>query len=146
MKIKILFKASLLLFLFAGTLLGQDAKADYKSQLDSLTLIKEQLSAETAKLKAELDSLQNYLTSFDTKLHLKKRELMVLRYGKKNGENIAAGKVWKGMTEQMLRDSWGEPDKIEKNVEKWGVFTQWFYGKITYFFRDGKLTDWEETK
>ncbi len=146
MKMKLFITTFFLFVSVAGNIFGQDAKTNYKSQLDSLTAMKEQLSAETAKLKAELDSLQNYLASFDDKLHLKKRELMVLRYGRKNGENIAAGKVWKGMTEQMLRDSWGEPDKIEKNVEKWGVFTQWYYGKITYFFRDGKLTDWEETK
>ncbi|NOX17904.1 MAG: hypothetical protein GXO87_06445 [Chlorobi bacterium] len=146
MKIRTFLSALSFVLLFAGAAFGQDAKTNYKLQLDSLTSAKEQLSAETAKLKAELDSLQNYLASFDDRLNLKKQELMLLRYGKKTGGNIAAGKVWKGMTEQMLRDSWGEPDKIDKNVEKWGVFTQWSYGKITYFFRDGKLTDWEEKK
>ncbi len=48
------------------------------------------------------------------------------------------------MTERMLKDSWGEPDKIDKNMEKWGVFTQWYYGNITYFFKNGKLIAWEE--
>ncbi len=48
------------------------------------------------------------------------------------------------MTDEMVRDSWGKPDKIDKNVERWGVFTQWYYGNVTFFFRDGKLTEWDE--
>ena len=50
------------------------------------------------------------------------------------------------MTENMLNDSWGKPDKIDVNKEKWGVFSQWYYGNITYFFRDGSMIDWEEKK
>jgi len=48
------------------------------------------------------------------------------------------------MTDEMVRDGWGDPDRIDRNVEKWEVFEQWNYGNITFFFRDGKLTDWEE--
>ena len=44
----------------------------------------------------------------------------------------------------MVRDGWGKTDQINNNVERWGTFTQWSYGNITFFFRDGNLTDWEE--
>ncbi len=47
------------------------------------------------------------------------------------------------MTDEMVRDGWGEPDRVDKNVEAWGTFTQWNYGDVTFFFKDGKLTDWE---
>ncbi len=72
------------------------------------------------------------------------RELYVLKYGKEIGNRIAYKRIWMGMTDKMVRDGWGEPDKIDRNVEKWGVFEQWFYGNITFFFKDGKLTDWDE--
>ena len=48
------------------------------------------------------------------------------------------------MTEKMLKDSWSEPDRKTRNKKKWGLFTQWYYGTITYFFKNGVLTDWEE--
>ena len=51
------------------------------------------------------------------------------------------------MTEEMLIDSWGEPDKVNVDKFDYGTFSQYFYGDITYFFdRDGKLIDWEEGK
>ena len=73
-----------------------------------------------------------------------KEELIKIKYGKKNGVRVASGMVWKSMTEEMLRDSWGEPDRIDSNKQSYGIFNQWYYGEITYFFRDGKLIDWEE--
>ena len=48
------------------------------------------------------------------------------------------------MTDEMVSDGWGDPDRIDRNVKKWGVFEQWNYGNITFFFRDAKFTDWEE--
>ncbi|MCF8266381.1 MAG: hypothetical protein K9I99_17935, partial [Melioribacteraceae bacterium] len=73
-----------------------------------------------------------------------KEEILVLKYGQEYGMRVSMGRVWKGMSENMMRDSWGEPDKIDKNKEKWGVFSQWYYGEIVYFFKDGKLTEWEQ--
>ena len=67
------------------------------------------------------------------------------KFGKEKANRIINKQIWKGMTEKMLRASWGTPDKIDKNVEKWGVFTQWYFGDVTFFFKNGKLTDWEET-
>lgn len=143
------FKTKIIKYLFLISILYSQisfGQVNYQTEKDSLLQIKITLDKEMLTLKAELDSLKNYLASFDEKLNLKKTELMVLRYGKKFGTQVASGQIWKGMTEWMLKDSWGEPDKIKKNVEKWGVFTQWSYGDITYFFRDGTLTDWEEKK
>jgi hypothetical protein len=140
---------SLILLVFylvveSSLIYGQETKSDINNTKDSLITLKNSLQGEMKKLKYELDSLKKSLASFDDKISLKRQELMILRYGKENGERISKGQVWKGMTDRMLRDSYGEPDKIDKNVEKWGVFTQWYYGDITFFFRDGVLTDWEE--
>jgi hypothetical protein len=66
-----------------------------------------------------------------------------LKYGEEIGNKIAYKQIWTGMTDEMVMESWGEPDRVDKNVEEWGTFTQWFYGNVTFFFKDGKLTDWE---
>jgi hypothetical protein len=135
----------IMLFIF-GSLSAQSkiSPADYKSELDSLQNLKSELTEQKLKLKNEVESLSGKVTELERKLTLAKRDLYITKYGKEAGENVALGRVWIGMTEEMLRDSWGKPDKIEKNVENWGVFTQWYYGDVTYFFRDGRLTEGEE--
>jgi len=50
------------------------------------------------------------------------------------------------MTEQMLQDGWGKADTVNANSYKWGIYTQWIYGDITLFFKNGKLFEWEEKK
>ena len=121
-------------------------KQQFKVQRDSLVNLKNNLTAVNKKMRSEIDSLKSYSSKLDDKIKHAKYELYVLKYGKKNGTRVYAGKVWKGMTDKMLRDSWGKPDKIHKDVYKWGVFTQWYYGNITYFFKNHKLTDWEQKK
>lgn len=121
-------------------------KRNYEVNLDSLQSMKKELFLLKQKLRLSIDSLSEYLENLKQQLKNEQRELIILKYGEEDGGRVANGQVWKGMSEDMLKDSWGTPDKIDKNVEKWGVFTQWYYGNVTFFFRDGKLTDWEEIK
>ena len=51
--------------------------------------------------------------------------------------------IFKLTANARVLDSWGEPDRVDKNVEAWGTFAQWYYGEVTFFFKDGNLTDWE---
>ncbi len=143
-------KPIFLLLLFSAALFAQQkpvmSRSEYNSKLDSLTGLKEKLTAERDAIKKQIDSLTKKSADLDSDLKTALRTVYIKRYGKKIGNRIINKQVWKGMTEKMLRDSWGKPDKITKNQEKWGLFTQWYYGKITFFFRDGKLTDWEEQK
>lgn len=144
---KILFL--LLGLFFISTLLNAQTRINsnqYNSKKDSLIQLKSTLALQKDKLNSEIEGLNSQIEKLDDSLKTELRSLYILKYGKKIGTNIAFGKIWKGMTEDMLRDSWGKPDKIKKNVEKWGTFTQWYYGKITYFFKNGKMTDWEEKK
>lgn len=141
----------LLLFFSSSLLTGQTAlsKSAYNSSLDSLINKKKLLKKELIELKAQLDSLKIEKENLDELIAQAEHEIEMLyvkKFGKKYGPRVYHKQIWKGMTEEMLRAGWGKPDKIDKNVEKWGVFTQWYYGKITFFFRDGKLIDWEEEK
>ncbi len=114
--------------------------------IDSLTVKKKQLLIEKKILQHNVDSLQVILVDLEEKSVSSRMKQLVRKYGRKNGMRVARGQVWKGMSEKMLEDSWGKPDKIDKNKEKWGTFSQWYYGDITYFFKDGIMTDWEEKK
>ncbi len=128
-------------------------KRSYNAEKDSLTSLKQNLILENKILKNRVDSLKGVSASLDknlqkaqTELRLIKRKFYVKKYGHQTADRLLNGQIWKGMTEDMVRESWGKPDKINKNVYKWGVYTQWYYGDITYFFKNGKLFDWQEKK
>ncbi len=123
---------------------AQMTEEEYNSKMESLTLQKKELIREIDTLKTEIDSLQKRIPELEQEVLTAYRELYVLKYGKEIGYRIAYKRIWKGMTDEMVRDGWGKPDRIEKNIEAWGVFTQWIYGDVIFFFQDGKLTDWDE--
>ena len=120
------------------------SRAVYKTQKAEMERQIDFLSKKEKDLRNEIDSLNNFSIVLDGVIRECLLELYIVKYGEENGVLVSQGRVWKGMSEEMLRDSWGEPDKIKKNVEDWGTFTQWYYGDITYFFRDGEMIDWEE--
>ncbi len=135
---------AILIIFISLTTFAQMTEEEYKFKMDSLALQKKKLVREIEKLKTEIDSLRNHIPELEQEIITANRELYVIKYGEEIGQRIASKQIWKGMSDDMVRDGWGEPDKINRNVEKWGVFEQWNYGSIIFFFRDGKLTDWEE--
>lgn len=123
----------------------------FQSEKDSLLLLKNSLNVRNTNLQSEIDSLTAYLTDLNKKLDTNQNELAVLKkkfyikkYGKEDGVRIALGRIWKGMTLEMLEEEWGKPDKTHTDKHPWGIFTQLYYGDITYFFKNSVLTDWEE--
>ena len=44
------------------------------------------------------------------------------------------------MTKEMVRESWGDPDDINRTIGSFGVHEQWCYGYQYLYFEDGKLT------
>ena len=133
------------LFIFISlSTFAQMTEDEYNSKRESLTLQKKGLIREIDALKIEIEIFQNRIPELEQEIITSFRELYVLKYGEEIGRRVAYKQIWNGMTDEMVRDGWGDPDRIDRNVEKWGVFEQWNYGNITFFFRDGKLTDWEE--
>jgi len=115
-----------------------------QTQHDSLTAYKDHLKRFIESLKKELDTLTKHRDYLDEKIKLAYEKTYIKKYGKEHGPMVAEGRIWKGMTESMLRDSWGKPDKTNTDKFKYGVFTQYEYGDITFFFRDKVLIDWED--
>ena len=76
------------------------------------------------------------------KAELQKRKAsLIQKYGHTNGTLISEGKVRIGMTKEMCRESWGEPEDINKTTSSYGTHEQWVYGYGSYlYFENGKLT------
>ncbi|AWB24804.1 DUF2845 domain-containing protein [Methylobacterium currus] len=60
----------------------------------------------------------------------RRRDDLLTKYGDEAiVDRIVAAKMWQGMTAEMLRDSWGEPDDIGSDVYKTRTTETWKYGR-----------------
>lgn len=130
--------------IFFSNIVAQTTVEEYELEKASLSERKIELQGEISDLKSEIDKMHNLITELEQEVTTAYRELYVLKYGEEFGQRVAYNQVWKGMSEEMMDDSWGEPDSVDSNVQSYGVFNQWYYGDVTFFFRDGKLFDWDE--
>jgi hypothetical protein len=72
---------------------------------------------------------------------------LIKKYGSEIAKKILAEKIWLGMTDEMAKESWGNPKDINRSVYTWGVHEQWVYESSTYlYFENGKLTSWQDQK
>lgn len=133
------------LFVFCNFHLhSQITTDDYRLENEILLTKKSELQKEISELTSEIDSLKYLIPETEQEIKECFRELYTMKYGNELGQRVAYSQIWRGMTENMTKDSWGEPDKVEKNVKSYGMFTQWYYGDVIFFFRDGNLIDWED--
>ena len=76
------------------------------------------------------------------------RTLSVLqaRYGNNIGIKVYSGKIWRGMTADMVYDSWGDPIRINE-VKKRGITMQeWIYNNTWLYLENGILLEWGPTR
>ncbi len=73
-------------------------------------------------------------------------EALVDKYGADIGKRLFQHKVWKGITSDMARDSWGKPVQINHMYVDQSVEEEWIYSKKYLYFRDGILVDWGPVK
>jgi hypothetical protein len=64
------------------------------------------------------------------------------KYGSRMGDRIFEGKIWKGMTAEMVKDSWGSPRKINRIISGTGVREEWQYHDTWLYIQDDILTQW----
>jgi hypothetical protein len=50
------------------------------------------------------------------------------------------------MTNEQVKLSWGEPDRINRSVGSWGVSEQWVYQDRYLYFKNGILTSYQVTE
>jgi hypothetical protein len=68
------------------------------------------------------------------------------KYGDDIGKRLYQHKVWKGVSSDMARDSWGKPKQINRMYVDQSVEEEWIYSKKYLYFRDGVLIDWGPVK
>lgn len=68
------------------------------------------------------------------------------KYGADLGLRLYQHKVWKGITSDMARDSWGKPKQINRMYVDTSVDEEWIYSRSYLYFRDGVLIEWGPVK
>ncbi len=68
------------------------------------------------------------------------------KYGADLGLKLYQHKVWKGITSDMARDSWGKPKQINRMYVDSSVDEEWIYSRSYLYFRDGVLIEWGPVK
>jgi hypothetical protein len=64
------------------------------------------------------------------------------KYGTNMAARLIAGKIWKGMTSDMVRDSWGSPVKINRVIETNVIKEEWIFSNSWLFFENDVLSQW----
>lgn len=68
------------------------------------------------------------------------------KYGQAMAARIYAGKIWKGMNSEMVRDSWGTPEKTNRVVSGNTIKEEWIYRSTWLYFENNTLLGWGPVK
>ncbi len=68
------------------------------------------------------------------------------KYGTSVAARINSGKIWKGMNGEMVRDSWGNPEKISRVISNNTVEEEWTYKSTILYFQNNRLAEWGAKK
>ncbi len=68
------------------------------------------------------------------------------KYGASMASKLMAGKIWKGMNTEMVNDSWGTAQKINRVISGNIVKEEWIYRNTWLYFENDVLVDWGPVK
>jgi len=68
------------------------------------------------------------------------------KYGSNMAAKMIAGKVWKGMSAEMVRDSWGKPLKINRVITSNTIKEEWIYKSSWLYLENDILYSWGPIK
>jgi|688.fasta_scaffold658442_2 hypothetical protein len=94
--------------------------------------------------KDYLDFRKKYVPIIKPLTPEERKVQIIKKYGAVIGLKIFNQRIWLGMTSAMALASWGEPNKVNRTVGKWGVNEQWVYDDTYLYFENGKLTSWQD--
>jgi hypothetical protein len=73
-------------------------------------------------------------------------EILVEKYGLESAKALYNHKIWKGISHNMVRDSWGKPLEIRRTINSSRVTEEWIYKKHKLVFIDDVLSQWGPVK
>ncbi len=68
------------------------------------------------------------------------------KYGSTLALKLFAGKIWKGMDTDMVKDSWGTAEKVNRSVSGNTVKEEWIYRNTWLYFENNVLREWGPVK
>lgn len=68
------------------------------------------------------------------------------KYGSTMAARLMAGKIWKGMNSEMVKDSWGSPMKINRVINDNVIKEEWIFRSTWLYFENNSLRDWGPVK
>jgi hypothetical protein len=68
------------------------------------------------------------------------------KYGSNMAARLMAGKIWKGMNSEMVNDSWGTAQKINRVISGNVIKEEWIYRNTWLYFENNILVDWGPVK
>jgi hypothetical protein len=64
------------------------------------------------------------------------------KYGSTMAARLNAGKIWKGMNAEMVKDSWGTAEKINRVINGNVVIEEWIFKNTWLHFENNVLVEW----
>jgi hypothetical protein len=68
------------------------------------------------------------------------------KYGSNVAARLMAGKIWKGMNPEMVTDSWGRAEKINRVISGNLIKEEWIYNNTWLYFENDMLVEWGPIK
>jgi hypothetical protein len=68
------------------------------------------------------------------------------KYGSNMAARLMEGKIWKGINSEMVKDSWGSADKINRIVSGNVIKEEWIYRNTWLYFENNTLLEWGPVK
>ena len=68
------------------------------------------------------------------------------KYGTNMAAKLMAGKIWKGMYAEMVKDSWGKAEKINRIVSGDITKEEWVFKNTWLYFENNELVEWGPTR
>ena len=102
-----------------------------KAKNNTPNSIQPQQAQETQPSQAQNDSRFSYLGN---------------KYGSNMAARLIAGKIWKGMSAEMVKDSWGVAEKINRVINGNVVKEEWIFRTTWLFFENNTLVEWGPRK
>ncbi len=64
------------------------------------------------------------------------------KYGSNTAARLMEGKIWRGMTAEMVKDSWGTPQKINRVINGNSIKEEWTYRNTWLYIENNTLLEW----
>jgi hypothetical protein len=64
------------------------------------------------------------------------------KYGSNMAARLMSGKIWRGMNSEMVRDSWGSAEKINRIISGNIIKEEWIFRYTWLYFENNTLVEW----